>query len=142
MRSSSESTTSPLAFCYDDFLVYLASGMSFFFRANAHMVNYVAMSLAFAVPLIYFVSKNSPEASDLENEIRSKNISQLSKIDDNAEKMNSFWKGARNSKDMDAVYQQLLRSGAGGVKRLHTVEGKIAQAEKDQEALKKKSVQT
>ena len=45
------------------------------------------------------------------------------------EDVGSFWRNKRTSREMDDVYADLLRSGAGAAKRHYHVEGALAQAE-------------
>lgn len=53
----------------------------------------------------------------------------VQKVKQNTEKINSFWKVKRNSKEMDEIYGQLLRSGKGSVSRHYELTGALADAE-------------
>lgn len=53
----------------------------------------------------------------------------VQKVKQNTEKINSFWKVKRNSKEMDEIYSQLLRSGKGSVSRHYELTGALAEAE-------------
>ena len=44
--------------------------------------------------------------------------------------MGDFWRSKRSSLEMERVYSDLLRSGAGGKKRQHELTGPAAEAER------------
>lgn len=83
--------------------------------------------------MLLYVNTNSPTSDMLEATLRENFSPDVKKIAENTARINSFWKAKRNSEDMDVVYSQLLRSGAGGLKRHHELTGTLAEIDAAQD---------
>lgn len=96
-------------------------------RGNAHVLNYLLIGGATLIPVLLYSNMRSPGQDQIEAALAEDYSSEMAKIKQNTEKINTFWKARRNSVEMDNVYAELLRSGKSSAKRHYELTGSLSE---------------
>jgi hypothetical protein len=104
-------------------------------RGNAHALNYAFLGLVLIAPLSLYAGYKSPATSQIEAALAEDYAPEMARAARSTARINEFWVGKRNEKEMDAVYASLLRQGRGGIKRQHELTGSLGALERRDAAI-------
>jgi len=96
--------------------------------ASPHVLNAIVFSALVGVPLAVYATRATPTPDALAASLAAEHADTLARQAKSTAGINAFWKH-RGGGDMDAVYDDLLRSGRSRVVRHHALEGRLAEEE-------------